>query len=597
MITDKKSQSIIISGESGSGKTESTKIILKYLATVSSEIAEGNNSKVLETESVEKQVLDSNPLLEAFGNAKTVKNNNSSRFGKFIQVNFTEFGKIISAKIFNYLLEKSRIVKIQPEERNYHIFYQFIFGASDQERSKYSIKDPSYYKYLKFGCFKVEDEDDGRNFQETKECMTKLKFNDDEKKFIFSILSGILYLGNVEYEEVDNNGKITLSITAESKEDFKIAADFLGLEPEKLHQILTIKKYIDPMSKKVLERSVPIDAAHNSRDAISKAVYAKMFDWIIKKINSAIANPEKEKTINKDKLLKIGILDIFGFEIFETNSFEQLCINYANERLQQFFNNSLFKLEQDEYVKEKIDWSKIQFKDNKEIIDLIDNPSKSIFSLLDSEAMLKNTDDKKFRDNVYTHLTGNPHLVTFKGGYGDTINIQHYAGQVEYLVYEFIEKNNDQLNSDISEAFENSKNRLIKHLFKKKEDAVAAKKKGAAPKEKDGPNKIQTDSLSKQFRKQLDELLKMLGQSNPRYVKCIKPNSIKRPRIFESLDVNRQLLSAGVLESIKIRKQGYSVRRSKEEFVRRYLPLAPNVNIKNYPQAPNKYDLMAVDVK
>lgn len=177
MITDKKNQSIIISGESGSGKTESTKIILKYLATVSSEIGdeEVTNNKPDDSESVEKQVLDSNPLLEAFGNAKTVKNNNSSRFGKFIQVNFTEFGKIISAKIFNYLLEKSRIVKIQPEERNYHIFYQLIYGANEQERAKFSLKDPTYFKYLKHGCFKVEDEDDAKNFLETKDCMTKLK--------------------------------------------------------------------------------------------------------------------------------------------------------------------------------------------------------------------------------------------------------------------------------------------------------------------------------------------------------------------------------------------------------------------------------------
>lgn len=175
MITDKKNQSIIISGESGSGKTESTKIILKYLATVSSDIGENDTNKISETESVEKQVLDSNPLLEAFGNAKTVKNNNSSRFGKFIQVNFTEFGKIISAKIFNYLLEKSRVVKIQPEERNYHIFYQFIYGSNEQEKSKFLIKSPTYFKYLKYGQFKIEDEDDAKNFIETKECMTKLK--------------------------------------------------------------------------------------------------------------------------------------------------------------------------------------------------------------------------------------------------------------------------------------------------------------------------------------------------------------------------------------------------------------------------------------
>ena len=175
MILDKRNQSIIISGESGSGKTESTKIILKYLATVSSDINDSNANKGPETESVEKQVLDSNPLLEAFGNAKTVKNNNSSRFGKFIQVNFTEFGKIISAKIFNYLLEKSRVVKIQPEERNYHIFYQFLYGSNEQEKAKYFLKDPDYYKYLKYGCFKIEDEDDAKNFLETKDCMTKLK--------------------------------------------------------------------------------------------------------------------------------------------------------------------------------------------------------------------------------------------------------------------------------------------------------------------------------------------------------------------------------------------------------------------------------------
>jgi myosin heavy subunit len=364
---------------------------------------------------------------------------------------------------------------------------------------------------------------------------------------------------------------------------------------DSLNKILTVKKYTDPLTKKVLERSVSIDAAHNSRDAISKAIYAKMFDWIIKKINSAIANSEKEKLIkDKEKLLKIGILDIFGFEIFEVNSFEQLCINYANERLQQFFNNSIFKLEQEEYIKEKIDWSKIQFQDNKDIIELIDNPTKSIFTLLDSEAMLKNTDDKKFRDNVYQHLNANPHLINIKGGYGDNIIIDHYAGKVEYLVYEFIEKNNDQLNNDISEAFENSKNKLIKFLFKKKEDPKD-KKKGSNVKES-GPNKIQTDSLSKQFKKQLDELLKMLVQSNPRYVKCIKPNSVKRPRIFESLDVNRQLLSAGVLESIKIRKQGYSVRRTKEEFVRRYLPLTPHINLKNYNHNQEKYELIVVEV-
>ncbi len=359
------------------------------------------------------------------------------------------------------------------------------------------------------------------------------------------------------------------------------------MDQDTLNKILTTKKYTDPQTKKILERFVSIEDAHNSINSMSKAIYSKMFDWIIRKINSAISDKEKSEK-EKDRLLNIGVLDIFGFEIFENNSFEQLCINYANERLQQFFNNSIFKLEQEEYIKEKIDWSKVQFKDNKDIVELIDNPSKSIFSLLDSESLLKSTNDIKFRDNVYKHLNENQHLISEKGSC--SILIQHYAGRVEYTVNQFIEKNNDQLNPDICEALENSKNKLIKLLFKKKEDPKDKGKKDA------GPNKIQTDSLSKQFKKQLDELLKMLNLSNPRYVKCIKPNTQKKHGIFESIDVNRQLLSAGVLESIKIRKQGYSVRRTKEEFVRRYLPLTPNINIKNYQESKEKFDIITIDV-
>jgi len=394
-------------------------------------------------------------------------------------------------------------------------------------------------------------------------------------------------LGNIEYEVTQNNGKSSLSVIESSKADFKLAADFLGLDQDTLNKILTTKKYTDPQTKKILERLVSIEDAHNSINSMSKAIYSKMFDWIIRKINSAISDKEKNEK-DKDRLLKIGVLDIFGFEIFENNSFEQLCINYANERLQQFFNNSIFKLEQEEYIKEKIDWSKVQFKDNKDIVELIDNPSKSIFTLLDSECLLKSTNDNKFRDNVYKHLNENQHLISEKGSC--SILIQHYAGRVEYTVNQFIEKNNDQLNPDICEAFENSKNKLIKLLFKKKEDPKDKGKKDA------GPNKIQTDSLSKQFKKQLDELLKMLNLSNPRYVKCIKPNTHKKQGIFESIDVNRQLLSAGVLESIKIRKQGYSVRRTKEEFVRRYLPLTPNINIKNYQESKERYDIITIDV-
>jgi myosin heavy subunit len=396
----------------------------------------------------------------------------------------------------------------------------------------------------------------------------KCRFSNDEINVIFLVLVGILYLGNVEF--VSENGAI--GIDEKTKEDFKIASDFIGLDQNTMLKILTIRKMVDPMNKKQLEKPMNIDQCYACRDAIAKTLYAKMFDWIIKKINSAISSKEeKDKNL---KIKKIGILDIFGFEIFEENSFEQMCINYANERLQQFFNNHIFKMEQEEYVREKIDWSQVTFKDNKEIIDLIDNPQNSIFSLLDSQAFIKNTNDKKLRDTIYASLGENKSLILNKK-LPDSLIIQHYAGEVQYQISGFIEKNDDQLNNDIGDAMENSKNKLIKLLFRKPAETGKKNDKDA----KAGPNKLQSDSLSKQFKKQLDELIKMLGQSNPRYVKCIKPNNVKQCGIFESLDVNRQLLSAGVLESIKIRKQGYSIRRTHEEFVRKYLPLTPGIDI------------------
>jgi myosin heavy subunit len=394
---------------------------------------------------------------------------------------------------------------------------------------------------------------------------------------------GILYLGNVEFT-IENH---LTKVREDTKEDFRIASEFIGLDPQALLKILTIRKLVDPLSKKELEKPISIDQSYGCRDTIAKTLYGKMFDWIVKKINNAISSPQdKEKNL---KVKKIGILDIFGFEIFEENSFEQLCINYANERLQQFFNNHIFKMEQEEYIREKIDWSQVNFKDNKEIIDLIDNPQKSIFSLLDSQAFIKNTNDKKLRDTIYSTLSDNKSLILNKKN-PDSLVIHHYAGEVEYQIKGFIEKNDDQLNNDILDALEFSKNKLIKYLFKKVVDpSIKKDNKG------NNPNKLQSDSLSKQFKKQLDELIKMLSQSNPRYVKCIKPNSLKQSGIFESLDVNRQLLSAGVLESIKIRKQGYNIRRTHEEFVRKYLPLTPGINIK---KAGEKYsDISLVMIK
>lgn len=590
MINEKKNQSVIISGESGSGKTQSTKIILKYLAVSSLHCthfdSKGSQLSGLDqnTVTVEKQVLDSNPLLEAFGNAKTVKNNNSSRFGKFIQVNFSEHGKILSARIYNYLLEKSRVVGIQPEERNYHIFYQLILGADEKERKKHNIKDLDYYSFLNQGCYDVDETDDKANFLETKECMSKLKFSSAEISYTFDLLMGILYLGNINFNEEDKNGHTIAVISPESMEDFKYASELLGIEPNTLKSILTIRKMKDPMSNKVFERNLFPEKAYKCRDAIAKTVYARMFDYIVKKVNIAIANTEEMNKQEKSKMKKIGLLDIFGFENFEINSFEQLCINYANERLQQYFNNHIFKLEQEEYKKEGIDWSQVDFKDNKEILDLIDDNKLSIFSILDSEGITPNATDESFKNKVYYHLTKNSSLGDEEE---EHLSIHHYAGIVYYYIYGFIEKNIDQLTPDILEALEVSKNKLVKKIFEKKETSSSKSKKSSSS---TAPNKLQSDSLSKQFKTQLDELMQMLSQSNPRYVKCIKPNGVKKPLILDSFDVMEQLLSAGVLEAIKIRKQGYSIRRTQEEFVKRYLALCPQIEINNYEVNKNFKD-------
>jgi myosin heavy subunit len=507
-------------------------------------------------ETLEKHLLDSNPLLEAFGNAKTLMNNNSSRFGKFILVSFNDNGKICSAKIFNYFLEKSRIVKVHPNERNYHIFYQFLKGANDTERKKFKLKELSYFNYISKGCLDIDEIDDKMNFIETKECLVRLKFTKDEIDLIFSTLMGILYLGNIDFI-VENS---LIKINEKCKEDLATAIELLGSDPSTMVKILTMRSMLDQLSKKQIDKQMSLEECNYSRDVIAKTVYSKMFDWIIKKVNKAISSSiDKEKST---KFKKIGILDIFGFEVFEENSFEQLCINYANERLQQLFNNQILKMEQDEYLKEKIDFNNLIYNDNKDIVELIDNPQKSVFSLLDSQALLKNNNDSKFREQVYSTLSENKNLVLNKKD-SDMITISHYAGEVDYNITGFIEKNNDQLNNDVVKALQASKNKLIKYLFKNKKEEFT----------ESSPGRLNSDTLSKQFRKQLDELIKILSQSNPRYIKCIKPNNYKKPGSFQSLEVNRQLLYAGVLETVNIRKICLSTRILHKEFVQKYHPI------------------------
>jgi myosin V len=536
-------QSIIISGESGSGKTEAAKIILNYLA------GSVSNASI----NLSKQVLDTNPILEAFGNSKTLRNDNSSRFGKFIEIHFDNVNlKLQSARIQTYLLEKSRIVNQQDGERNYHFFYQICAGASDEERERYSIGSASDYYYLnKGGCIEIEGIDDGYNYSETRECMNGLGFTALEQESITSIVMGILHLGNLNFIGDE------LAIISNT-DTLELVSALFGLDSEDMKKILTTRVIIDPSNGKEIIMPQSVSQSYYTRDAIAKAIYSNLFSWLVDRINRAIFIKQKSKT------RVIGLLDIYGFEVFDENSFEQFCINYANEKLQQHFNNHMFKLEQLEYTKEKIKWDHIEYEDNQMCIDLIEQKPIGIISLLDENCRLQKATDKQFLTGLYNKIS-NPKLCNPGPFINEYFGVSHYAGDVFYNINGFIEKNKDALNPMLHKTIQKSSIAILLDMFPAK-----------SPKEQAGPGSISAVTLGTQFKNQLHELLKVLSGSTPSFVRCIKPNSSKSPLLFDSIDVQRQLRCAGMLECIRIRKAGYSVRRSLKEFTSKYWVIVPS---------------------
>ena len=544
-------QSIIISGESGAGKTEAAKIILSYLAGTSSDSK--NN--------LSKQVLDTNPILEAFGNAKTLRNDNSSRFGKFIEIHFDSVSfKLLSARIQNYLLEKSRIVSQQIGERNYHFFYQLCAGATDEEREKFHILPAEEFLYLTKGqCLEIEGVDDSLNYSETRECMQVLGFSQEEQESIIRIVVAILHLGNVEFSGED-------ATVIDNPESLDLCCELLGIKFEVLEKVLTTRVIIDPTNNKEIVMKQNPSQAYYTKDATAKAIYSKLFSWLVERINKSIYIQQKKAS----KI--IGLLDIYGFEVFDSNSFEQFCINYANEKLQQQFNNHMFKMEQQVYSKEKIKWDHIKYEDNQDCIDLIEKTPIGIISLLDEQSKLQKGSDKQFLSNLYSKLSGNPKLCNPGPLVNEFFGIGHYAGDVYYDIAGFLDKNKDTLNPQLIRAIESSTFTLLRDTF-----AFTEKN----PKKKQVPGSLSALSLGSQFKNQLQDLIKALSGSTPSYIRCIKPNSEKAAKLFDSQDVQRQLRCAGMLECIRIRKAGYSVRRGLKEFLDKYWIIAPSVRTEN----------------
>ncbi|XP_070408592.1 unconventional myosin-Vb isoform X2 [Nothobranchius furzeri] len=552
MARDERNQSIIVSGESGAGKTVSAKYAMRFFATVGGSSRDAN---------VEEKVLASNPIMEAIGNAKTTRNDNSSRFGKYIQIAFSRHYHIIGASMRTYLLEKSRVVFQAEEERNYHIFYQLCASGSLPEFKELSLTSAEDFIYTSLGeNIFIEGVNDAEDFKKTREAFTLLGIKDSSQVSIFRILASILHLGNVEVQAERDGESCHISRNDVHLQHF---CRLLGVELQQMEHWLCHRKlatasetYLKKMSSK---------QAVNARDALAKHIYARLFDWIVEHINKALQTSSKQHSF-------IGVLDIYGFETFEINSFEQFCINYANEKLQQQFNSHVFKLEQEEYMKEQIPWTLIDFYDNQPCIDLIE-ARLGILDLLDEECKVPKGTDQNWAQKLYKQHSSSEHFQKPRMSNISFI-IVHFADKVEYLCDGFLEKNRDTVYEEQINILKASQFQLVADLFQDK-DGVSSSKPSkvniralkTVPK---APNKEHRKTVGHQFRSSLQLLMETLNATTPHYVRCIKPNDYKEAFSFDSRRAVQQLRACGVLETIRISAAGYPSRWTYPDFFSRY---------------------------
>ncbi|XP_074150736.1 unconventional myosin-Ie isoform X1 [Sminthopsis crassicaudata] len=538
MIIDRENQCVIISGESGAGKTVAAKYIMSYISRIS-----GGGPKVKHVKDI---ILQSNPLLEAFGNAKTVRNNNSSRFGKYFEIQFSPGGEPDGGKISNFLLEKSRVVMRNPGERSFHIFYQLIEGASAEQKHSLGITSMDYYYYLSLsGSYKVDDIDDRKEFQETLHAMNVIGIFAEEQALVLQIVAGVLHLGNISFKEVGNYAAV------ESEEFLAFPAFLLGINQDRLKEKLTSRQMDSKWGGKSesIHVTLNVEQACYTRDALAKALHARVFDYLVDSINKAMEKDHEE--------YNIGVLDIYGFEIFQKNGFEQFCINFVNEKLQQIFIELTLKAEQVEYVHEGIRWTPIEYFNNKIVCDLIENKVNppGIMSILDDvcatmHAVGEGADQillQKLQMQIGTH----EHFNSWNQGF----IIHHYAGKVSYDMDGFCERNRDVLFMDLIELMQSSELPFIKALFP---ENLQADKKG------------RPTTAGSKIKKQANDLVSTLMRCTPHYIRCIKPNETKKSHDWEESRVKHQVEYLGLKENIRVRRAGYAYRRVFQKFLQRY---------------------------
>ncbi|CAK4650615.1 unnamed protein product [Aphanomyces euteiches] len=597
MLVNQDAHNILVSGESGAGKTETTKILLTYVAALSSSAAQ--------TGGIRQRVLDSNPVLEAFGNAQTTRNTNSSRFGKFIRLGFDASGGLIGASISTYLLERVRLVSQMAGERNFHIFYELMAGVSLADRMKWQLDAPleSFHYLNQSGCLtRLDGQDDAKLFATTQAAMTTIGLLPSEQTWVFQLLAAILHLGNVKFAKKGHDGS---RIADTSTIKAKFVCDLLGVaDTAAFEKALCTREIIAGFEPVTM--AVTVDRAMDTRDTLAKTIYARIFDYLVDRINGAM--------VTSVPALQLGVVDIFGFEILATNSLEQLCINFANEKLQQLFARFVFEMEQREYQDEAIPWTFVDYPTNEACISLFESRPCGLWNLLDEQARLPKGSDRtlatKFYDAFLSHDRFNASKLDQAHG---AFTITHYAGPVTYKTQGFCAKNKDPVPHEALSALTFSSHDFVADLFEDwhphdqalpppaaSSTAISARNSytggrfpGPSPRNSSnrssltgGRPSLQRSSLSSAsvlsstvcltFKMQLSSLLATLETSTPHFIRCIKPNDTMVPSVFNPIRVRDQLRCGGLVEITRIARLGYPVRMLHDFFLRTFGALGPS---------------------
>ncbi|XP_069785409.1 unconventional myosin-XVB isoform X2 [Narcine bancroftii] len=539
-----REQCIIITGQSGSGKTEAAKLITRYLMALYQEAREERIC----------QAAQAFPILEAFGNAKTVLNKNSSRFGKLLWIHILH-GRVVGTSISHYLLEKSRLVFQARSERNYHVFYELLAGLDEDQKQELRLQESETYFYLnQGGACEISSKNEREDFAHLLDSLGRIGLLEAQLKTVWSILSSILQLGNVCFTSYEDGFQELAVIVCHT--ETRIVAILLQVSLDTLNSVITHR--MTETSYDRIFSPLSVESSIDARDSIAKALYSLLFDWLVQQINECLMPAEMDSSV--------GVVDIYGFEDLEVNSFEQLCINYANEQLQQFFTHAVLTQEQEEYSREQISWAFIPVSSRQNCLNLITEKPYGILRILDDQTSLPQATDHTFLQKCHYQHSNNPWYVKPKLPL-PVFTIRHYAGAVTYQVHKFLDKNRDQLRPEVMELFVHSRNQMVSDLFKRAQESLQQQKRMRGT---GRGHRNHSPTTAAKFQNSLLELLARLGRCNPFFIRCIKPNSKKIPGQFDVECVGAQLRHSGIMETIQIRKEGYPVRILLPDFISRY---------------------------